>query len=73
MRQIEKLNTMESLPIPPNFDYDSVPSLRNESRQKLKAIRPITLGQAGRISGISSSDVHLVWIAMEALLRKKMS
>jgi tRNA uridine 5-carboxymethylaminomethyl modification enzyme len=64
LRQIEKLREMEDVPIPEDFDYDMVPSLRNESRQKLKTIRPANLGQAGRISGISGADVQLVWVAM---------
>jgi tRNA uridine 5-carboxymethylaminomethyl modification enzyme len=69
LRQVEKLRDMEDVPIPEGFDYDSVPSLRNESRQKLKAIRPANLGQAGRISGISGADVQLVWVAMGAARR----
>ncbi|MDR2341393.1 MAG: tRNA uridine-5-carboxymethylaminomethyl(34) synthesis enzyme MnmG [Puniceicoccales bacterium] len=64
LRQIEKLREMEDAPIPKDFNYDMVPSLRNESRQKLKAIRPESLGQAGRISGISSADVQLVLVAI---------
>ncbi|MDR0727804.1 MAG: tRNA uridine-5-carboxymethylaminomethyl(34) synthesis enzyme MnmG [Puniceicoccales bacterium] len=71
LRQIDKLREMENVPIPKDFDYDTVPSLRNESRQKLKAIRPENLGQAGRISGISSADVQLVWIAIGAGRREK--
>jgi tRNA uridine 5-carboxymethylaminomethyl modification enzyme len=65
-RQIEKLREMENVPIPERFDYDAVKSLRNESRQKLKAIRPANLGQASRISGISGVDVQLIRIAMVA-------
>jgi tRNA uridine 5-carboxymethylaminomethyl modification enzyme len=66
LRQVEKLRELEGVPIPEDFDYDAVPSLRNEGRQKLKAIRPKNLGQAGRISGISSADVQLVRVAMGA-------
>jgi tRNA uridine 5-carboxymethylaminomethyl modification enzyme len=68
-RQIERLRTMEELLIAEELDYDQVPSLRSESRQKLKEIRPRTLGQAGRISGVSSADVELIRIALGLLGR----
>ena len=63
--EIEKLRNVEEKQIPEWFDYDSIPSMRNEARQKLKEIRPATLGQASRISGVSSSDVSLVMIWMK--------
>lgn len=55
---------LESKRIPECFDYDKVPSLRMEARQKLKKIRPETIGQASRISGVSPSDIGivLVWL-----------
>jgi tRNA uridine 5-carboxymethylaminomethyl modification enzyme len=55
---------LESKCIPALFDYDKVPSLRMEARQKLKKIRPATIGQASRISGVSPSDIGivLVWL-----------
>ncbi|MDR0428434.1 MAG: tRNA uridine-5-carboxymethylaminomethyl(34) synthesis enzyme MnmG [Puniceicoccales bacterium] len=64
LRQIQRLQSMELLQIPKDFNYDSVPSLRNESRQKLQEIRPMTLGQAARISGISPADIQLLWISL---------
>jgi tRNA uridine 5-carboxymethylaminomethyl modification enzyme len=47
-----------------DLDYASIPGLRNESRQKLSQVRPVTLGQASRISGVTPADVALlsVWI-----------
>jgi tRNA uridine 5-carboxymethylaminomethyl modification enzyme len=47
-----------------DLDYASIPGLRNESRQKLAQVRPVTLGQASRISGVTPADVALlsVWI-----------
>jgi tRNA uridine 5-carboxymethylaminomethyl modification enzyme len=66
LRQIEKMKELDFVKIPPGFSYDSVKSLRIESRQKMENIRPTTLGQLSRISGISPTDVNLIWIAIEA-------
>ena len=57
-------SSLEGKQIPPGFDYDTVPSLRMEARQKLNKIRPVTIGQASRISGVSPSDIGilLVWL-----------
>ncbi len=61
-KRIEKMHKMEHAKIPENFDYASIPSLSNESKQKLEKIRPTTLGQASRISGIRNSDVMLLMV-----------
>jgi tRNA uridine 5-carboxymethylaminomethyl modification enzyme len=62
--EVAKLQNMEAKAIPPGFDYDAVPSLRLEARQKLLKIQPATLGQASRISGVSPADVSIlmVWL-----------
>jgi tRNA uridine 5-carboxymethylaminomethyl modification enzyme len=62
--EIEKFRTLEDKQIPDWLDYNSVPSLRTEARTKLQKVRPATLGQASRISGVSPSDVAIltVWI-----------
>ncbi len=62
--EVEKLRNLEHKQIPPTFDYANVPSLRKEARQKLSQIRPGTVGQASRISGVSPSDIGilLVWL-----------
>ena len=60
--EIARFQGLESQIIPVDFDYASVPSLRHEARQKLGRIRPLTLGQAGRISGVSPSDVSMVMV-----------
>jgi tRNA uridine 5-carboxymethylaminomethyl modification enzyme len=67
LRQIEKMKELDFVKIPQNFPYDNVKSLRIESRQKVEKIRPATLGQLSRISGISPADVNLIWIAIEAM------
>ena len=62
--EVEKLKNLEEKEIPPEFDYQKVMSLRTEARQKLSRIRPRTIGQASRISGVTPSDVSilLVWL-----------
>jgi len=61
---VNKFKTLESKRIPDMFDYDVITGLRIEARQKLSAVRPRTLGQAARISGVSPSDISLlaVWV-----------
>ena len=58
------MKTLEDKNIPPTFDYATVPSLRLEARQKLTKIRPRTIGQAARISGVSPADISilLIWL-----------
>ena len=63
--EVEKFKGMEEKKIPAWIDYDSIPSLRTEARQKLNKIRPATLGQASRISGVSPADISLVMIWMK--------
>ena len=62
--EIENFRNLENKRIPPTFDFNSVPSLRIEARQKLNKIRPATLGQASRISGVSPADIGIliVWL-----------
>ena len=69
-RQVEQFKKMEEKHIPQNIDYDEIPSLRLEARQKLKAIRPVSIGQASRISGVSPADISVLVIWLEKL--KKM-
>ena len=62
--EVEKFKALESKQIPDTFDYAAVPSLRTEARAKLQKIRPQTLGQASRISGVSPADIAIltVWL-----------
>lgn len=61
---VERMSQMEELPIPKNFEYRNIQSLSNEAREKLTRIRPQTLGQASRISGINPSDVQILMVYM---------
>lgn len=60
--QVEKLERLETLSIHPDFDYERLTALSKESRQKLSRIRPETLGQASRISGVSPSDISILMV-----------
>ncbi len=60
--EVAKFKSLEEKQIPPTFDYAAVPSLRKEARQKLTEIRPATLGQAARISGVSPADLSMVMV-----------
>ena len=61
---VKKMNTLENQVIPDNFNYDKILSLSNESRQKFNQIKPRTLGQASRISGVNPSDVQILMVYM---------
>lgn len=62
--QADKLNRLENVAIPSNFDYSKVKSLSIEARQKLTKIKPITISQATRISGVSPSDISVLLVYM---------
>ena len=64
-RQVEELRRLEGHPLPPDTDYASIQGLRLEARQKLAAIRPLNLGQASRISGVSPADLTALMIHLE--------
>ena len=61
---VDKINRLEHISIEPNYNYDQIRSLSNEARQKLGAIRPQTLGQAARISGVSPADISILMVHM---------
>jgi tRNA uridine 5-carboxymethylaminomethyl modification enzyme len=61
---VQKMNQLEDLEIPENFDFKKIQALGNEAREKLTKIKPRTLGQASRISGINPSDVQILMVYM---------
>ena len=65
MHQVEQFRKMERKRIPDSMNYDEVPSLRIEARQKLKQIRPESVGQASRISGVSPADISVLLVYLE--------
>ncbi len=69
-QQIEKFKRLENKKLPQNLDYFSIDGLRIEARQKLDALRPVSVGQASRISGVSPADINVLLIWMEKLRRQ---
>ncbi len=65
MKQVEQFKKLETKRIPDEIDYDDVKSLRIEAVQKLKQYRPISIGQASRISGVSPADISVLLVYME--------
>ncbi len=65
IKQVESFKRLEKKKIPEGFDYDDVPSLRIEARQKLKTYCPTSIGQASRISGVSPADISVLLVYME--------
>lgn len=65
LRQVEQFKKMEKKKIPSWIDYEKIPSLRLEARQKLIAYKPVNMGQASRISGVSPADISVLLIFLE--------
>ena len=65
-RQVEQFKKLENKKIPDNFDYEEVSSLRIEAKQKLTEIRPASIGQASRISGVSPADISVLLVYLES-------
>ncbi len=65
MKQVEQFKKLEKKRLPENFDYDQVPSLRIEARQKLNLYQPHSVGQASRIAGVSPADVSVLLVYLE--------
>ncbi len=66
-KQVEQFKKMEKKKIPDNFDYDNVKSLRIEAIQKLKEYRPVSIGQASRISGVSPADISVLLVYLSGI------
>lgn len=64
-KDVEQYRKLQSRPLPPALDYNSIDSIRLEARQKLNAVKPINFGQAARISGVSPADITALMIYME--------
>lgn len=70
-KQVEQFKKLEKKKIPSDFDYNEVGSLRLEAREKLKAFRPTSIGQASRISGVSPADTSVLLVYLEHFVNKK--
>ena len=60
----DKLNRLEGIRIPENFDYSKLKSLSYEALEKLRAVKPVTVSQASRISGVSPNDISVLLVYM---------
>ena len=67
--EVEKLRNLENKKLSESLDYNSIRGLRLEARQKLSDIRPLTVGQASRISGVSPADINVLLIYLEKEMR----
>ena len=65
LQQVDRLKKMEDKKIPENIDYDAINSLASEARQKLKTVRPLTVAQASRISGVNPADISILLVYLE--------
>lgn len=65
IQQVERMRKMENKKIPIDIDYDAITGLASEARQKLKQVRPLSVGQASRISGVNPADVSILLVYLE--------
>ena len=63
-RQIHQFKKMENFQIPDTFDYAEVPGLKAEAREKLMKIRPVSIGQASRLPGVSPADISILTVIL---------
>jgi tRNA uridine 5-carboxymethylaminomethyl modification enzyme len=65
MQQIDKMRRMEKKRIPENLDYQMIQGLATEAKQKLSQVRPLSVGQASRVSGVNPSDISILLVYLE--------
>lgn len=71
LERVERMEKLEEKLLPEDINYDEVSSLRDEAREKLNAIRPISIGQASRISGVSPADISVLLVYLEQYRRQE--
>jgi len=70
--QVEQHRRLEGMAIPEDIDYDAIPGLSNEGKEKFKRVRPVSIGQASRIAGVTPVDVSVLLVYLEQRRRRKM-
>jgi tRNA uridine 5-carboxymethylaminomethyl modification enzyme len=73
LEQVARCQRLEAKPIPPDFNYDNVPGFSREVLEKFKRVRPATVGQASRISGVTPAAISLLLVALERDQRMRVS
>lgn len=68
--QVQRFKKLENKKLPEGIDYEEIKGLRLEARQKLNKVRPLSVGQASRISGVSPADISVLLIYLETINRK---
>ncbi len=71
LQQIEKFKKLEDKKLDPDFDYSKIEGMRLEAIQKLNQFKPMSVGQASRISGVSPADINVLLVYLEKLRRSK--
>lgn len=72
-QQVEKMRKMDNKYIPEHIDYDDISGIASEAREKLKQVRPLSVGQTSRISGVNPSDISILLVYIEQGVRSKVS
>ena len=71
LKQVEQFKKLEKKKLPPDLDYEQISSLRIEAKQKLKEYRPVSIGQASRIAGVSPADISVLLVHLEQYRRNQ--
>ena len=71
MEQVARMEKIENRRLPEDLDYSQITGLRNEAKQKLNNIKPVSVGQASRISGVSPADISVLLVYLEQMRRQE--
>ena len=71
MEQVARMEKIENRRLPEDLDYSLITGLRNEAKQKLNRIKPLSVGQASRISGVSPADISVLLVYLEQQRRQE--
>ena len=71
--EVKKFKNLEKISIPADFDYEQIPGISNEVRQKLNEVQPVSLGQASRISGVTPAALSVLMVYLKRLRGGQMS